>query len=355
MGQKRPAQLARGATLAVALSLLGLFLLLRLTGGRAAWPSLARLNPALVALSIGLVVVNWLFDALRMVVLVHALGGRLRLLSAMRISVLGAFVANVTPFDSGGEPLQAYLLTDKGITVGQSSAVIAVKTILNAFARLCLGIIIPGWLMISRAQWHLPAGMNVALTIGLSAYFAFFVLSLVFIAKPELVRVIVVPLLRNRMVGRFVRPEQVDKALDFVDRSVREFRSALQVFIRDGKLALITVLLLSFAGWLTVISIPALLLIGFGMHPSYAEVMGIAIIFYLASAYAPTPGSSGAAELGFAVLFSTIVPVRLLAMFVAVWRLLTYYLTLAVGGILVGLGVVRQRPKPRERERRCAS
>lgn len=355
MGQKRPAQLVRGAALAVALSLLGLFLLLRLTGGRQAWPILARLNPTLVALSIALVIANWLFDALRMVVLVHALGGRLRLLSAMRISVLGAFVANVTPFDSGGEPLQAYLLADKGITVGQSTAVIAVKTILNAFARLCLGIIIPSWLMISRTQWHLPTGMDVALTVGLSAYFAFFVLSLVLIVRPELVRVIVVPLLRNRLVTRFLRPEQADKTLAFIDRSIREFRGALQVFIRDGKLALVGVLLLSFAGWLTVITIPALLLIGFGMHPSYAEVMGIAIVFYLASAYAPTPGSSGAAELGFAVLFSTIVPVRLLAMFVAVWRLLTYYLTLAVGGILVGLGVVRHQPKPEDKERGCAS
>jgi uncharacterized protein (TIRG00374 family) len=321
-----------------------------LTGGKDAWPSLSRLNPVIVSISICLVVLNWLFDALRMKVLVHALGGRLSLLGGMRISVLGAFVSNVTPFDSGGEPLQAYLLSDKGITVGQSSAVIAVKTILNAFARLCLGLIIPGWMAFTHSQWHLPKGMDIALTVGLSAYFAFFALSVVLMARPELVNTLMVPLLANRLARRFLKREQAERLLVAVERGVREFRDAMRVFVRHAKPALVAVVILSFAGWLTLLSIPALLLIGFGMHPSYAEVMGIAVIFYLASAYAPTPGSSGAAELGFAVLFSTIVPLRLLAMFVAVWRLLTYYLTLAIGGILVGIGVVRQRPKAQERE-----
>lgn len=350
MGTKRPSQLARGATIAIGLSLLGLFLLLRLTGGREAWPSLSRLSPAMLALSVGLVVLNWLLDAVRMMVLVHALGGHLSLFSGMRISVLGAFVSNVTPFDSGGEPLQAYLLSDKGITVGQSSAVIAVKTILNAFARLCLGLIIPGWMVLTHSRWHLPNGMDIALTVGLSAYFAVFALSVVLIARPELVNRIMAPLLANRLARRFVKPAQAERVLAFVARGVQEFRDALRVFVRQGRLALTAVVVLSFAGWLTLLSIPALLLIGFGMRPSYAEVMGTAVVFYLASAYAPTPGSSGAAELGFAVLFSTIVPARLLAIFVAVWRLLTYYLALAVGGILVGLGAIRRRPKAQERE-----
>lgn len=343
MGRKQPAQLLKGAAAAVLLSLVGLFVLLRVTGGREAWPSLARLNPAFVGIGLALVVVSWLCDAMRMRVLVHALGGHLPLLAGLRISVLGAFVANVTPFDTGGEPVQAYLLTDNGITVGQSSAVIAVKTLLNAFARLCLGVIIPAWLLLNKES--LPVGIGTAMIIGVSVYFVFFAISVYLMIRPQAVNVIVTPLLNNRFTRRFINQERVDHLRAQIDKGLAEFGEALRFFLGHGKMELVAVVLLSFIGWLVVLCIPVLLLIGFGVRPSYAQVMGSAIIFYLASSYAPTPGSSGAAELGFAVLFSSIVPGGLLAIFVAVWRLLTYYFALAVGGILMALGLVQRRPK----------
>ncbi|MGI6132153.1 MAG: flippase-like domain-containing protein [Bacillota bacterium] len=83
--------------------------------------------------------------------------------------------------------------------------------------------------------------------------------------------------------------------------------------------------------------IPAVVLTGLGLKTPYVQAMGVTIILYLASAYAPTPGSSGAAELGFVGLFSSIVPRAVLGLFVAVWRMITYYLNLALGGALMTL------------------
>jgi len=65
-------------------------------------------------------------------------------------------------------------------------------------------------------------------------------------------------------------------------------------------------------------------------------------IFYLAAAYAPTPGSSGAAELSLAALFGSIVPFPLLGVFVLLWRSITYYLTLIVGGVTLLLTYGRE-------------
>ncbi|MEA4884981.1 MAG: flippase-like domain-containing protein [Clostridia bacterium] len=344
---KRPNQLKRGAAAAVGFSMLALFILMRLAGGREAWPSFARVNPIMLGICLGLMVLNWVFDSMRMVILVRSLGGRLSIWSGMRISILGAFVSNVTPFDSGGEPVQAYLLMDKGITVGQSSAVIAVKTIMNAFARMMLGLIIPGWMIVSQVQWRLPKGMDIALVVGLSLYFAVFAFFLFLIARPEKISIVVVPALRNRFTLRFLKPETVDDILQRINHGLHEFRESLSIFIRTAKPALAAVMGLSFACWIITILIPAVLLTGLGMRAPYAQVMGIAILFYLASAYAPTPGSSGAAELGFAALFSTIVPLNSLGVFVTLWRLITYWLTLGVGGILMAHGLPKRRSKGR--------
>lgn len=54
----------------------------------------------------------------------------------------------------------------------------------------------------------------------------------------------------------------------------------------------------------------------------------------MVSSYVPTPGASGAAELGFAELFRMVVPPALIGLAVARWRLRTYYFTLLVGGTL---------------------
>lgn len=346
MGNARPTQLLKGAAAAVLISLIGLFVLLRVTGGQEAWPSLARLHPAILGIGVGLIVVTWVCDSLRMQVLVRTLGGRLPLLAGMRISILGAFASNVTPLNTGGEALQTYLLTSSGITVGQSTAIVATKTLLNAFARLCLGIIIPAWLLLTKAG--LPKGVGTAMVIGGSVYFTFFLVAVYLMIRPQAINIIIPPLLNNRLARRLLKPERIERLRNQIATAIREFGESLRFFLRHGRLAIAAVVILCFVGWLVVLLIPVLLLIGFGVQQSYAQVMGTAIIFYLASAYAPTPGSSGAAELGFAVLFSGLVPGGLLAIFVAVWRVLTYYLALAVGGILMAVAAVQRRPKAQE-------
>ena len=100
----------------------------------------------MLGVACGLVVITWLLDSLRMRALIRSLGGDLSVLGGMRISIMGAFVSSVTPFDSGGEPVQAYLLTEIGLNAGQSSAVIAVKTLCNALARFTLGVAASIWL-----------------------------------------------------------------------------------------------------------------------------------------------------------------------------------------------------------------
>jgi len=348
-GARRPAQLKRGAFVAIGFSLLGLFTLVKISGGRRAWRDLARIDPLMLGIALCLVMLTWLLDSLRMRALARSLGGDLGIMEGMRISVLGAFVSNVTPFDTGGEPLQAYLLTSKGLTAGQSTAVIAVKAIMNAFARVSLGFAASAALLFSRTEWSLPLGMNIALAVGMALYVSVFLLSLYLILRPDKIRVLVVPAVRNRFTLRFFKPETLQAVLDRIDHELRALREALQEFVSNRKPVLVAVLILSYAAWVATALVPAVVLTGLGLKTPYVHAMGVTIIFYLAAAYAPTPGSSGAAELGFAALFSTIVPRAVLGLFVAVWRIITYYLNLALGGVLMALGVINRGSGPPSR------
>jgi uncharacterized protein (TIRG00374 family) len=344
--QRSPVQLRRSALVGVAFSVLGLYVVLQLTGGIHSWAEFARLDPVVLGAACGLVVLTWFLDSLRMKFLIRSLGGDLGILDGMRISILGAFVSNVTPFDSGGEPMQAYLLTEKGLTAGQSTAVIATKTICNALARVTLGLAASVWLFCFADFWIMPRAMYIILGIGVILYFSVFVLSLYLVFHPEKIKVIVVPAVRNKFTLRFFKPEKLDLILERIDRELREFRKALQEFIKNNRLVLWLVVILSYAWWIAITIVPAVILVGLGMQPKFMQVMAITLIFYLAAAYAPTPGSSGAAELGFSLLFRSVIPHGLIGLFVTLWRGFTYYLNLATGGILMAIGIARRTPRP---------
>jgi len=333
----------RSAFIGLAFSLLGMYVVIQFTEGHQSWRDIARLEPAILAAAGGLVILSWLFDCLRMVYLSSSLGANLTILQGMRIAIIGAFASNITPFDSGGEPVQAYLLTDTGLTAGQSTAVIATKTLCNGLARFTLGLGASVWLLLFADYWRMTKVLYSLLSLGIALYFAVFALSFYLIFHPEKVRVIVVPIVRNRLTLRFFQSETLDMVLERIDGEIREFRGALEEFMENWRPTLGLVMVLSYAWWIAMTLIPYLVIWGLGIRPSPLQVMAITLLFYLLSAYVPTPGSSGAAELGFSLMFSSVVPHGLVGIFTLVWRGFTYYLNLAAGAVLMALDLMRRK------------
>ncbi|HHV63132.1 MAG TPA: flippase-like domain-containing protein [Firmicutes bacterium] len=337
----RARNIAKNVAGAVLLSLISLVIILHLTRGSFFLPDLFRIDPLFLGAAAALVLVGWLLDAVRLIILLRALGGRIGFLRSLAITLTGAFVAGITPFDTGGEPLQIYLLHQDGITLGESTAVIAMKVLLSSLARLFLGSIIPVWLFFSKKTWDIPPGMSVAISTGLLLYALAFGIGILFIIRPEFANSLLPLILRNRIVSRLIPPSTTGAIIERVRTGVLEFRGAIVRFMQEGRWALAIAIVTSLLGWAVLFSIPVLLLRGLGIDPPYAEVFGIISIFYLAAAYAPTPGSSGAMEVGFAILLGRFVPFQLIGVFVAVWRFITYYLMLLIGGTLFAIGIGR--------------
>ncbi len=238
-----------------------------------------------------------------------------------------------------------YLLHKQGFEPGKSTAIITLKSLISALARLFLVLLIPTWYLVRRRAWALPKGLETALFIGLLVYVSFFGLGVFFAAYPEYIRIIMDKVLNNRFMSKFISESTADTVMRHVEKGVCDFRDALSMFLRERRSTLVLISLLSIIAWAIAFFIPVLILQGLGIAPPFAETMAIAGIFYLAAAYAPTPGSSGAAELSLAALFGSIVPFPLLGVFVLLWRSVTYYLTLIVGGITLLLSYDKKRPR----------
>jgi uncharacterized membrane protein YbhN (UPF0104 family) len=65
--------------------------------------------------------------------------------------------------------------------------------------------------------------------------------------------------------------------------------------------------------------------------------MALQAFLYTAISYFPLPGAAGASEGGFYTIFSAIFAKDLVFMALLIWRIMTYYIMLALGSLVVVL------------------
>ena len=180
--------LMKGTVGAILLSTLGVFLVLQITLKGNDWDDVFQANPSQLVLAGGLMGSIWILDAMRINVLATALGGGLKFFNALRIALSGAFASCVTPFDTGGEPITVYLLNRQGFELGESTAIVALKSLISALSRLFLALIVPVWYYIRRKALILPKGLDLAISMGVLVYIFVFTICIFFAAYPECVR-----------------------------------------------------------------------------------------------------------------------------------------------------------------------
>ena len=64
------------------------------------------------------------------------------------------------------------------------------------------------------------------------------------------------------------------------------------------------------------------------------------------TSFIPLPGAAAGAEIGFHTVFGLFFPTRFLSLSILLWRLLTFYLPILVGGIFTATAGVWQKAKP---------
>lgn len=324
-----------GAVLSIGISVLCFALVLNYAKAEAgAWRSLLSVGFKTLIVSLGIVVLSWIVDALRLKTLTSALTKNVSFWDAFKISMMGSFMAGVTPSDTGGEPLKVYFLHKEGLSIGESTAVVTLSAFLHATSRLVLWILVPLVMLISGVSWQFNSVVKATLTFGVLVYLLFVGLFALVTFWPKSVETITLRICSSRILRHVISEKTAASVVRRACEIASDFRNGIQkVKQRGGHVGLAA--LLSIAYWILIISVPVFILRGLGDNVATLEVFCVSMTVYLIMAYVPTPGASGGAEIGSALFFAPILPAKILGVFVVVWRFVTYYTTLAIGGTMV--------------------
>lgn len=327
--------LKKGLSLTLIFSLFTLVFLFFHSATPDTWRSIFYFNPEIIFLLLILVIASWLVEALRVKLIAGAVDEKIKFLDILRINMVGLFTGNITPFTSGSVPAQVYLFHRLGLSLGKATAIVTTRMVFTSLFFMIGG---PAALYLFRRRLLKELGIE-HLSVIINAMLLFllvlaFIFLLVCVWRPHYGRTLVKKVFSLQLVRKILG----SRAGTICDRflcELQEFQSCLSTILRHRFFHAVGVILLTILYWLISLSIAPAVLKGFGVNIGtriFRLFLLEFVILFLVS-FIPIPGGSGFTEMGLYSLFSFYLPKHLLAVSVAIWRFLSYYLTTLVGAL----------------------
>ncbi len=279
---------------------------------------------------LGLHLLMQAFWGLRIWTLGGGLGARVRYPRAVGLVTSGLFAAAVTPGRVGGEPWRIALLVRGGASGAAASRTILADRAVDILFFLAAGgtavSVLPA--VFGRDTGNLR-GLGILAVAGLTAILLAVALVL---SRPRLMARALSGLasVPARLRGRSPK----DRA-PRIEAFFREVTQGLALLARQKPHRLAAGALLSVALWSCELSIPWVVLRGFGFDVPYLAAYLAAVLVVMMASVPLLPGGAGVAEVAALTLLTPLAP-GLTAAFLLVWRGLTYYVDLVLGGVVAG-------------------
>ncbi|MBR0094831.1 MAG: flippase-like domain-containing protein [Synergistaceae bacterium] len=295
--------------------------------------SLLAANKMKLLLALLVVFAAWVFDAGRFCALAFAAHEKVSFPFGVVLTWLNYFGSAVTPMQSGGGPFQVYALYKRNIPVGKGIAITLMRTMLTI---LILTLAVPIALMLDPDILEgspFLKGLVSYVFVVILATWAFVAFT---IARPELIkklcRVIIMWLRRfNFMRSR----RRVIKIFQWLDREIDNYILNFRLAFNTGKLWVVLAVVLSILHLLALFSVLPVLMSAVGLPFRYAQTIAVQAVFMFILYFVPTPGASGVAEGGGALLYSILMPSNMAGVMSLICRFFTDYISIFMGVIVV--------------------
>ncbi len=318
----------------VLLSLLVLFGIGLLTYQPGTLGSIARsINYGVLAGAVGVLAVRVLFSGWRMRLVSQ---GHLTFRQAVRGQLLWDFASMISPSLIGGGPLAAVLMSrDSRMPVGQVTSVMLFVMLLDqVWFAFAIAILVGASVFINVYPDALGWAGSTFFTLfflGMLAYTGLFAWAT--LVRPQVLKTLVRGLTSLRLFRRF--RHRADMEMENLLERAALLRSASVGFFLHG---FITSVLIWMCRYLS------LLMIVWSVHEGLDKTVFFfrSMAMLTGSLLIPTPGGAGGIEGMYALFFSGLMPIGLLAPTLLAWRVLAYYVFLGIGLFLSAQLVSRQ-------------
>ena len=256
---------------------------------------------------------------------------KISLKEAIKHNFITQLFNGITPFSSGGQPMEIYMLTEHGISFSKATNYTVQSFIFYQIALIILGTLAVMYNFVFhifpkvKLLQHLVL-LGFIINIAVIVFLIFISYSKRFMRKS------------SRALAKISKKLKLNISEAEIDKKLEEYHDGFRELKHNKKL-IFTGIGLNLLSLISLYLIPLFIL--FSMNNFHAltiiETITTSAYVYLIGAFVPVPGASGGIEYGFSQLFGNFIFNQELSVTLLVWRNITYYLGMIIGAILFNL------------------
>lgn len=302
-----------------------------------------------VVLCLLTVVFSWVIEAY---ILYDISDRQLSFRHSIYIVLAGLFFNAITPFSTGGQPMQLYMMHKYRVSVGRGSSILARKFLIFQTIMVLYGLMV----VLFEASYFMAQiptfvyigiiGFSVNLLVITGLYFVSF--------RYKSARRFFACL--SIKIRRMTKNRKIRKSCTSFLKGVREFYVQMKESVSGTnwiKLSILTFIQLSL-----YYSVPVVIAWGLDLSKvQFIRMISASAFVSMVTAFIPLPGAAFGAEGGFYVFFEMFFPNNTVLMALILWRLLTFYMPLVVGFLLVmylkfrGMGISLEKNEQKNEQK----
>ena len=260
---------------------------------------------------------------------------QISLKEAIKHNVITQFFNGITPFSSGGQPMEIYMLTEHGISGAKATTITIQNFIFYQVALVLYGLLAVTY----NAIFHIFPKVPL---LGKLTLIGFLINTLVAIAlfvktfSPKFTKKVTNIIIKLLVKLKIIKDEK--KTAEKWNLKLEEFHSSAKV-LRKRKLLFIEGVIINLISLTCLYIVP--LFIVYSLHNytslNIADTLTSSAYVLIIGAFVPIPGASGGIEYGFLKFFGNFITGTNLSAILIIWRFITYYLGLIIGALAFSL------------------
>lgn len=253
---------------------------------------------------------------------------RLSLKEAIKHNIITQFFNGVTPFSTGGQPMEVYMLMEHDIPIAKATNQTIQSFIFYQIALVICGsvavinnFLFPIFPKVRILQMLVLLGFTINVLV---------VIALVLISRSKKVtdKLSDFSIKVLKKLKRKVDEEDIKQKFSDYHEGFKELRKRKKLFVGGVLLNIISLLCLYI--------VPMFLLYGMGDFTSFTvnNTITASAYVYIIGGFIPIPGASGGIEYGFTKFFGNFIVGHKLSAVLLLWRFITYYVGVIIGALV---------------------
>ena len=331
-----------GLAIFLGISVVSAVVVLSLGLEKSTWSGLRQMRPQYVLIAAALMVTQWLLNALRFQILVNGLAERVSFSTSFKAFMANVFLAAMTPSQTGGGPLQIYILNRAGVPIAKAFAGCLMGAVLSVFCLVVANVALLGL----RTDLRIGLGHHVGavFSVALAVFLALAVLFLASLFKMKWLKRGLGGLVL--FFSRSANPQSRHSMTRRLLRGLDQYSESMRAFAGAKRYRVIVAGLVTMSGISINALIAPVLVAGLNIHAPTLQVFLMQFVIFFITYFSPTPGASGVAELSaYWIIASAAGQQNLLGVYTVIWRFFTSFLGVGVGALVV-LSLIGKRSPP---------